>query len=495
MVVTYDNGHVFKTGRGVKSKTVLDYSGDLICAASDSGKVSKYIPRHQCIVRVGDALKTKHIVYMMQRGSNFRIGKVPYFYDSQNGVFGLGLRASAEKADKAWVLSVHDTHEGALLSEALYQVKHGIPGVCFIQSLKHTVSPDVFWEAIGDNTANALICLEAFDLLFDMPLWTSGTDNLVGVRRPFVTAASNLHDGMMMLPLDENIPHKKSYVNCWELIKVSRKKYDGYVYSLEVEEHHTYFADGLLTHNSWRGAKNAMTTVPHDHATNLSRSFRFGQPIADVANDILQKYTADDEYPIKIVGNPNQQSTVEEIHGCPDAIICRTNGGVIGHIFQYIEDHNVYLQGGATALTSLIKGADALKHGRKTANQELALFNDWDEVMEYSKSSSDGKSLAVMIKLMDNYGANTLMDLLKQTVSSPRQADITLTTAHKAKGLEWNKVKLGDDFFYPSKEGQYLASGEVNVLYVGATRALKQLDITRCTAANVDKVLANLEKE
>lgn len=245
----------------------------------------------------------------------------------------------------------------------------------------------------------------------------------------------------------------------------------------------------------WRGALNAMTSVPHQRATHLSRSFRFGQPIANVANDILQKYTPDDEFPIEIIGNPNQRSVVEEITGCPDAIICRTNGGVISHIFQYIEDYKVYLQGGATQLTSLIKGAQALKEGRKTANQELALFNNWEEVVEYSQSSSDGKAMGVMIKLMDEYGADELMNLLKQTVSSPRSADITLTTAHKAKGLEWNKVKLGDDFFYPTKEGQLLDSGEVNVLYVAATRALEVLDITRCTAANVDRVIKNLQSE
>jgi len=243
----------------------------------------------------------------------------------------------------------------------------------------------------------------------------------------------------------------------------------------------------------WRGATNAMDFVPHTHSTHLSRSFRFGQKIADVANDILQKYTQDHETPIKIIGNPNQDSTVEKITGHPDAIICRTNSGVINHIFQYIEDYKVYLQGGATQLISLIKGAQALKEGKSTANQELSLFKSWDEVIEYTQSSSDGKSLGVMIRLLDTYGANTLLDLLKQTSSNPREADITLTTGHKAKGLEWNKVKLSDDFFYPEKQGQYLPSGEINILYVSATRALKVLDITDCRAAQVDFVLSNLQ--
>ena len=243
----------------------------------------------------------------------------------------------------------------------------------------------------------------------------------------------------------------------------------------------------------WRGALNAMASVPHKHSTHLSQSFRFGQPIADIANDILQKYTPEDEHPIKIRGNPCQESEIKEITGCPDAIICRTNGGVISHIFSYIEKYKVYLQGGATQLISLINGAQALKEGRKTANQELALFKTWDEVIEYSESSSDGKAMSVMIKLIEKYGSSTLIDLLKQTVPNARQADIVLTTAHKAKGLEWDNVKLGNDFFYPEKKESYLAAGEVNILYVAATRALQTLDISNCTAAKVDLVLSNLQ--
>ena len=38
---------------------------------------------------------------------------------------------------------------------------------------------------------------------------------------------------------------------------------------------------------SWRGAVNAMQVLDTDHACQISQSFRFGQPIADVANAVL----------------------------------------------------------------------------------------------------------------------------------------------------------------------------------------------------------------
>ena len=49
-----------------------------------------------------------------------------------------------------------------------------------------------------------------------------------------------------------------------------------------------------------------------------------------------------------------------------------------------------------------------------------------------------------------------------------------MTTAHKSKGLEFNKVKLGGDYFYKEavSEGEKpLTPDEARLLYVAATRA------------------------
>ena len=54
-------------------------------------------------------------------------------------------------------------------------------------------------------------------------------------------------------------------------------------------------------------------------------------------------------------------------------------------------------------------------------------------------------------------------------------ADIVLTTAHKAKGLEFDTVKLSDDFL-PSLESVDMANlnrceeDEKNILYVAVSR-------------------------
>lgn len=61
------------------------------------------------------------------------------------------------------------------------------------------------------------------------------------------------------------------------------------------------------------------------------------------------------------------------------------------------------------------------------------------------------------------------------------KADVIISTAHKAKGLEWGSVRIGDDFKGPQKSkttGQIIMPNddELRLAYVAVTRAEKQLD-------------------
>ncbi|PTT89088.1 hypothetical protein DBR42_08500, partial [Pelomonas sp. HMWF004] len=52
------------------------------------------------------------------------------------------------------------------------------------------------------------------------------------------------------------------------------------------------------------------------------------------------------------------------------------------------------------------------------------------------------------------------------------QAAITLTTGHRAKGLEWEQVSLADDFIELPPEDDFDPE-EINLLYVAVTRAIR----------------------
>ena len=60
------------------------------------------------------------------------------------------------------------------------------------------------------------------------------------------------------------------------------------------------------------------------------------------------------------------------------------------------------------------------------------------------------------------------------------RVDVVVTTAHKAKGLEWNKVKIYDDFTGPREdtEGNVIMPDpeEIRLAYVSVTRAKRELD-------------------
>ena len=237
----------------------------------------------------------------------------------------------------------------------------------------------------------------------------------------------------------------------------------------------------------WRGATNAMDMMNTANKANISQSFRFGQSVAEVANNILQMYTPEEEKPIIIKGNINRNTKVEQIEGCPDAVICRTNAGIITNVFKYIGlNKKVYIQN-SNNLISLINGIKKLQSGKKAITPDLALFSNWTEVLEFIETD-EGHQLKRIIKLVENYGTDTLLKLLKKTETSMKKADVSIITGHASKGLEWSKVKLDNDFLYPEK-GTKLSAGEINILYVSATRALDVLDITDCLAANVKTVL------
>ncbi len=78
------------------------------------------------------------------------------------------------------------------------------------------------------------------------------------------------------------------------------------------------------------------------------------------------------------------------------------------------------------------------------------------------------------------YGSVAVVELRSLTLDDELDATITLTTAHKAKGLEWDFVCLYDDFNAdplapdtdPGKRDD-----ELNLIYVAVTRAMKILAI------------------
>lgn len=228
---------------------------------------------------------------------------------------------------------------------------------------------------------------------------------------------------------------------------------------------------------AFRGAVNAMQSLEIAE-TRLSQSFRFGENIADLANKILFN-VLDETIPLR--GFEQIDSSVGNVRDeVADAFIYRTNAAALSNMVELVKiGREPRLEVDTTSLLKNIQDAQKVKSGIKVHDGSVFEgFSNWEEVIEYTEEVS-GNDLKPLVSLINSVGEAALIEALMKSNSS--DFDCVVTTAHKSKGLEFNKVKLGGDFFYKEAAApgeKVLSEDEARLLYVAATRAKKELDIS-----------------
>lgn len=221
----------------------------------------------------------------------------------------------------------------------------------------------------------------------------------------------------------------------------------------------------------WRGAVDAMKNFQGERL-QLTQSFRFGQAIADEAN----KWLTHLQSTLKIRGFEKVQSVLQ-FSANPDAILCRTNSGAINEVIaQRKLNKKVALVGGGNALKYLAEAARDLQAGNRTEHPELFLFESWDDVVDYANNDAAGADLKVFVKMVGELGIPAILQAC-DGLTSEEDADIVISTAHKAKGREWNIVRIASDFREPKEAGQTVSREEMMLAYVTVTRAKFSLDV------------------
>lgn len=236
-----------------------------------------------------------------------------------------------------------------------------------------------------------------------------------------------------------------------------------------------YVGDAHQQIYEWRGAVNAMKKLPLPQ-TLLTQSFRFGDKIADVANVLLT--ALQEEVPLR--GSPDKKSTTAKslVQGDKDAILCRTNASAMLQLLNGLKrGHKIALQADTDRMLKFCQAAENLQKGKQAYGvPELAYFYNWTDVQDYAETN-EGSDVKTLVKLVDDHGTSTI----KQAVNSLcdiNSADYVISTAHKAKGLEWSRVQLDDDFYYDvTTTGVKISPEELRLLYVACTRAQNNLDI------------------
>ncbi|MFI8989859.1 UvrD-helicase domain-containing protein [Streptomyces antimycoticus] len=231
----------------------------------------------------------------------------------------------------------------------------------------------------------------------------------------------------------------------------------------------------------WRGARDVMTSFDAAHLT-LSRSFRFGPLLAEQAN----RWLALAEAPIRLTGSEAISTEVGPVAD-PDAVLCRTNIGAMTEVMRLLADgRRVALARGGHTLSALALAARDLKEGRPTAHPELVLFASWGELQDYAEHDPAGRDLQPFVDLVDTHGPDAILAAVDK-LTDEDHADVTVSTAHKAKGREWPTVRIADDFPPPKDTDQHDAQGvpipepvndtDARLAYVAVTRARHRLDL------------------
>jgi hypothetical protein len=224
----------------------------------------------------------------------------------------------------------------------------------------------------------------------------------------------------------------------------------------------------------WRNARDVMTGFPA-LSLHLTQSFRFGPPIAEVANRWLRHA----ESTVRLTGygpGPTRIGTIAD----PQVVLCRGNADAMQEIMTILEQGvPVALTGGGDTMLRVAKAAEELKAGGRTSHPELFLFTSWGEVQDYAEHDKAGQDLKAIVKLVDKHGTEQIIRAL-QRLSAENEAKVTVSTAHKAKGREWASVRLGGGFEAPPVDDdgmqRDLQPAEARLIYVAVTRARHQLD-------------------
>lgn len=228
----------------------------------------------------------------------------------------------------------------------------------------------------------------------------------------------------------------------------------------------------------WRGAVDALATLagPGAEQAWLTQSFRFGQPIADVANVILDELGAE----LRLTGTDRVASHLAPL-AAPDAVLCRSNAEAVHQVLNLQRMGLApFMVGGSREIVEFTHAAVALMNGRTTNHAELACFGSWREVQDYVDQDPQGDELRTMVAMLDDYGPEIVLEALTG-MAGEDQADVVVSTAHKAKGREWPRVRLGTDFSEVAGPDGVISAGEWRLLYVACTRAQQVLDITWAT--------------
>ncbi|HJV96776.1 MAG TPA: UvrD-helicase domain-containing protein, partial [Albitalea sp.] len=240
----------------------------------------------------------------------------------------------------------------------------------------------------------------------------------------------------------------------------------------------------------FRGSIDAMSKLPGATMLALTHSFRFGPEIAGVANNILGTFCSE-----RLLLTGAGTATLEDDPS--RAHLFRTNAGLFGAAVAWLSQGNgaIHFVGGVENYNlDVITDTWWLKNGTPGLVQDAFIrkFASFEQLEQYADTVQD-KELMARMRIVAEFDRLTpdLVAKVKAAHVPANRASLNMTTAHKAKGMEWGEVTLGEDFpelmavgmprsknFFSGKDqhDEILPQEEAHLLYVACTRAKSVLN-------------------
>ncbi len=240
---------------------------------------------------------------------------------------------------------------------------------------------------------------------------------------------------------------------------------------------------------AWRGAVNAMDAFEVDKVFTLAQSFRYGDDIALLASKLLQDWRGND-YRIRGL---DRRTQFQVDRRQPHTAIFRTNGGMYAYGIQAMSMGTPYgfIGGVDERRLDFVRDVFRLfnRERDKVRTSSIRAFWNYQDYRDYAKQMGDPED-ALAVRLVDEYRYDIPM-LLDQLVSRAQPVNpaepgdlVALVTAHRSKGLEFDRVVLHDDFSTLEVTENELGElegpdpQEVNLHYVAMTRARYAIDLS-----------------
>lgn len=212
---------------------------------------------------------------------------------------------------------------------------------------------------------------------------------------------------------------------------------------------------------AWRRAGGAWPTAGAE-LFSLTGSFRFGEPVAEVANACLARLGQAQ----RLVGL-NPVSSVAPADGplSPGLTwLARTQAGALVGALAALEQglRPAWVgKGSLGRLQAVLDVAD----GRASTDPWLAGLTSLDAVAQTAEEAG-ALEWRSAVRLIQRQGASEIKRALKEMVAQQGEGDVRIATVHQAKGRTFDRVRLADDLRWETTDAE-----ERRVNYVAVTRS------------------------